>query len=302
MKEDEFSQILSCMGILRSMYEYARFIDPLKSRIIKMEALDSQNGSARGFEKSNCFTFWGNKKTCENCISMRAFVENQSFVKIECAGDKIYMTTAVPLETKDGRIVVEFLKDATGSMNFSDGTGGNNGEIYSIIDKMNDLAVRDALTGVYNRRYINEKLPLELMGAVVSQRLLSVIMVDADHYKKVNDTYGHLAGDTVLVTLAETLQECIRRETDWLARYGGEEFFICLPGATLNMTLEIAENMRSRIENKVIAQGDREIRITASFGVSCRKYNRDSKIEDVISAADEKLYLAKNNGRNRVEW
>ncbi len=302
MKEDEFSQILSCMGILRSMYEYARFIDPLKSRIIKMEALDIQNGSAPGFEKSNCFSFWGNGKTCENCISMRAFVENKSFVKIQCAGDKIYMTTAVPLDTKDGRIVVEFLKDATGSMNFSDGAGGDNGEIYSIIDRMNDLAVRDALTGVYNRRYINEKLPLELMGAVVSQRPLSVIMVDADYYKKVNDTYGHLTGDTVLVTLAETLQECIRREMDWLARYGGEEFFICLPGATLNMTLEIAENMRSRIENKVIAHGNRKISITASFGVSCRKYNRDSKIEDVISAADEKLYLAKKNGRNRVEW
>ncbi|OPX45924.1 diguanylate cyclase DosC [Ruminiclostridium hungatei] len=302
MKEDEFSQILSCMGILRNMYEYARFIDPLRSRIIKMEALDGQAGRLPGFEKSNCFAFWGNKTTCENCISMRAYVENQSFVKIECAAEKVYMTTAVPLETKSGRIVVEFLKDATGSMTFSDGTGGDNGEIYSIIDRMNDLAVRDALTGVYNRRYINEKLPLELMGAVVSQQLLSVIMIDADHYKRVNDTYGHLAGDTVLITLAETLQECIRRETDWVARYGGEEFFICLPGATLKMTLEIAENMRSRIEHKAIPSGNSEIKITASFGVSCRRYARDSKIEDVIAAADEKLYLAKKNGRNRVEW
>ncbi len=299
MKEKDFEQLLGCLDIIRNMYEHIRFVDPVNSKVINVNEKNEIDTEA---EEIKCYTFWGNTTVCKNCISMRAYIENKSFVKIEYNPDKIVMTTAVPVELKEGRVVVELMKDATDSLIFENKLSGDITELLIMIDNINNLAVRDALTGIYNRRYINEKLPIELMSSIINKKLLSVIMIDIDHYKKVNDTYGHLVGDTVLKTLTGIIQSCIRRDTDWLARYGGEEFLVCLPGAPLRMTVEIAESMRKAIESRAIVSGEHEIKVTASFGVSCRIYTKDNNYEDVIEEADKNLLLAKRNGRNRVEW
>ncbi len=299
MKESDFAQLLGCLDIIRNMYEHIRFVDPVNSRVINV---NEKNEIDTETEEIKCYTFWGNTTVCKNCISMRAYIENKSFVKIDYNPDKIVMTTAVPVELKERRVVVELLKDATGSLIFENRLSGDITELLMMIDNINNLAVRDALTGIYNRRYINEKLPIELMSSIINKKFLSVIMIDIDHYKRVNDIYGHLVGDTVLKTLTEVIQSCIRRDTDWLARYGGEEFLVCLPGAPLRMAVEIAESMRKAVESRVIVSGEHEIKITASFGVSCGIYTMDNNYEDVIEEADKKLLLAKRNGRNRVEW
>lgn len=299
MKEKDFEQLLGCLDIIRNMYEHIRFVDPVNSKVINVNEKNEIDTEA---EEIKCYTFWGNTTVCKNCISMRAYIENKSFVKIEYNPDKIVMTTAVPVELKEGRVVVELMKDATDSLIFENKLSGDITELLIMIDNINNLAVRDALTGIYNRRYINEKLPIELISSIVNKKLLSVIMIDIDHYKRVNDTYGHLVGDTVLKTLTGIIQSCIRRDTDWLARYGGEEFLVCLPGAPLRMTVEIAESMRKAIESRAIVSGEHEIKVTASFGVSCRIYTKDNNYEDVIEEADKNLLLAKRNGRNRVEW
>lgn len=299
MKEKDFEQLLGCLDIIRNMYEHIRFVDPVNSKVININEKNEIDTEA---EEIKCYTFWGNTTVCKNCISMRAYIENKSFVKIEYNPDKIVMTTAVPVELKEGRVVVELMKDATDSLIFENKLSGDITELLIMIDNINNLAVRDALTGIYNRRYINEKLPIELISSIVNKKLLSVIMIDIDHYKRVNDTYGHLVGDMVLKTLTGIIQSCIRRDTDWLARYGGEEFLVCLPGAPLRMTVEIAESMRKAIESRAIVSGEHEIKVTASFGVSCRIYTKDNNYEDVIEEADKNLLLAKRNGRNRVEW
>ncbi|EMS69998.1 GGDEF domain-containing protein [Ruminiclostridium cellobioparum] len=299
MKEKDFEQLLGCLDIIRNMYEHIRFVDPVNSKVINVNEKNEIDTEA---EEIKCYTFWGNTTVCKNCISMRAYIENKSFVKIEYNPDKIVMTTAVPVELKEGRVVVELMKDATDSLIFENKLSGDITELLIMIDNINNLAVRDALTGIYNRRYINEKLPIELISSIVNKKLLSVIMIDIDHYKRVNDTYGHLVGDMVLKTLTGIIQSCIRRDTDWLARYGGEEFLVCLPGAPLRMTVEIAESMRKAIESRAIVSGEHEIKVTASFGVSCRIYTKDNNYEDVIEEADKNLLLAKRNGRNRVEW
>ena len=299
MEDNELSQLLDCINIFRHLYDHIRFVDPVNSSIIN---LNSENKLDEKVEELKCYNFWGVNKTCKNCISMLAFVENKLFLRIETRSDRIYLTMAVPLALENRKIIIELIKDATDSIFFENSISCNFLEVLKKIEKINNLALKDALTGVYNRRYINEKLPIDLMTTAASNISLSVIMVDIDHYKLVNDTYGHLVGDTVLKILAETIQSCIKRETDWVARYGGEEFFICLPGAQLPKALEIAENIRKTIEGRVIKIGTEEIRVTASFGVSSNKYTKDSNFEDVIDQADRKLYKAKGNGRNRIEW
>ncbi|WP_172408327.1 diguanylate cyclase [Desulfosporosinus sp. FKA] len=198
-------------------------------------------------------------------------------------------------------IVFELLKNTTESITFEN---GNCPEIYKLIDKMSNLAFKDTLTGTYNRRYIDQKLPVDIISTSLSEQSLSIIIADIDFFKNVNDTHGHVAGDHTLKAVADILSGCIQRESDWISRYGGEEFLICLPGAGLKRAVEIAEHMRSSVENSEIVYGECSIKITASLGVcSIKPSSRAPRInaEKLIECADNKLYVAKHKGRNRVE-
>ena len=147
------------------------------------------------------------------------------------------MITAVPYCFDDRRIVIEIIKDITKSVlfDFSENAALEQVGIHAIIDNMNKLAFSDSLTELYNRRYIMEKLPVDLLNSALLSTNLSIIMADIDYFKKVNDTYGHLAGDLTLKNVAKILLSCIKRENDWIARFGGEEFIICMPGANLEI-------------------------------------------------------------------
>jgi diguanylate cyclase (GGDEF)-like protein len=161
-----------------------------------------------------------------------------------------------------------------------------------------DMASKDFLTGILNRREAFRRIEAELQRTTRLDRALSVIMTDIDHFKKINDTYGHLSGDIVLKTLSGLLMKTVR-EYDILCRYGGEEFVIVTPETNEQQAKELAERIRKRIEDTAIPlEGQPDLKITASLGVS--QYRPGEKIEDLISRADQGLYEAKQTGRNRV--
>ena len=129
-------------------------------------------------------------------------------------------------------------------------------------------------------------------------------MTDIDHFKNVNDTYGHQAGDTVLRSFVELIRSSIRDGVDWVARYGGEEFVIVIPETELKCAEKVAERLRRKIETTEVSIGnDRRIKITASFGVVCfdPKEKKEISTDKLIKEADKMLYEAKNEGRNRVK-
>jgi diguanylate cyclase (GGDEF)-like protein/PAS domain S-box-containing protein len=160
-------------------------------------------------------------------------------------------------------------------------------------------SIKDPLTGLYNRRYLTEMLDREIRRAVRSEQRLGVLMIDLDHFKKFNDTYGHDAGDSVLRETALFLTKSIRIE-DMVCRYGGEEFVIILPTADLNASHGRAERIRSKIrELTVLHQGQSLGMITISVGVSALPmHGTDPK--RLLEAADAALYRAKREGRDRV--
>ncbi len=164
------------------------------------------------------------------------------------------------------------------------------------------LSVTDPLTKVFNRGYINSHLPVEISRACRYQRPLSLIMCDIDHFKKINDTYGHLAGDSVLMNFADILKINTRINIDWLARYGGEEFLIILPETGVNGAEIVAERLRGAVADASIPIADRSVTITASFGVAgCNATPYGQLTADtLIGHADMCLYRAKNEGRNKV--
>jgi diguanylate cyclase (GGDEF)-like protein len=160
------------------------------------------------------------------------------------------------------------------------------------------LSITDELTGLFNRRRFNEAFTMEVRRATRYHHSLSVIMLDIDHFKEVNDTHGHPAGDIVLKRLGAILRDHLR-ETDLVARYGGEEFVMVLPETTLEIARTIAERLRARIENETFRTDEKELRITVSMGLVSRQGTLEA--EALLAEADEALYRAKSGGRNRVE-
>lgn len=160
-------------------------------------------------------------------------------------------------------------------------------------------SIRDGLTGLYNRRYLEETMGRELQRAARSNSGLAVIMADVDHFKKLNDTHGHQAGDDALQQFAQYLRDGVRGD-DIACRYGGEEFAVILPGATLEQAQQRAEKLRSGVANlRVRTAGQTLPPLSASFGVAAFPQHGDSW-EALLRAADGALYQAKREGRNRV--
>jgi len=170
-------------------------------------------------------------------------------------------------------------------------------------EKIKRLSITDPLTGCYNRLYLNEHLPREIKRAIRYRLPLSISMADIDHFKKVNDTYGHQAGDEVLKVFSKTIKSLIRDGVDWIARFGGEEFVIVLPETEIEGAKAAIERIRKKIENTPIETGEYVINITSSFGVACfdPKRKKDISADRLINEADRMLYEAKREGRNRVK-
>lgn len=162
------------------------------------------------------------------------------------------------------------------------------------------LSVRDPLTGVANRRHIMDELEREVTRSTRDGLSLSVIMVDLDHFKRINDQYGHHAGDQVLRTAASILADAVR-QTDTLGRFGGEEFLILLPNTDLSAAREVAERCREQLRAVTIVVAGKHLTISGSFGVG-NYANWDAPVpgDRIVQWADEALYQAKNSGRNRV--
>ncbi|HWR93266.1 MAG TPA: sensor domain-containing diguanylate cyclase [Desulfobacterales bacterium] len=165
------------------------------------------------------------------------------------------------------------------------------------------LSQRDALTGCFNRGYMNDQLPREIRRALRYRRALSIALCDLDHFKSINDSYGHQCGDRILKDFVKSLNELVRTDSDWLARYGGEEFLLVLPETALGNAERLAERLRAHIAGKSFAWQEETISITASFGVvgfSAGQLSKSLRAEALLNRADEYLYRAKQQGRNRV--
>lgn len=167
-------------------------------------------------------------------------------------------------------------------------------------DRLQRLAALDPLTGVYNRRFGLGRLHEEYERAVRMSSPLGVLMFDLDHFKTVNDTYGHLIGDRVLKSICG-ITRALLREGDVLLRYGGEEFLAILPGASAQDLQLVAERIRKTTEESALSDGERTVRVTLSVGGVAFPNQNVSGEDALIQMADEALYRAKEAGRNRVE-
>ena len=219
-----------------------------------------------------------------------------TFVKFEVIDGHIFMITASPVEHQDRCYAIEMLNDITDKSILESIVGNDKKDFTSFVLKFNDALVRDELTQLFNRRYINERLPVEIFQSLATKKSSTLIMVDIDEFKKMNDQNGHIAGDMVLQRFAKLLVRGLRSSDDWVARYGGEEFLFCLHDA--DEALDVAEQIRASVENTKFKIPNGTVNITCSLGVYT--LSSEMNMQEWIDGADKNLYLAKANGGNKV--
>ena len=177
-----------------------------------------------------------------------------------------------------------------------------NQKLEEVNQMLQRLALVDGLTQVANRRCFDETLIHEWQRISRESGLLSLIFVDIDYFKRYNDTYGHLAGDTCLKQVAQAISKAVRRPADLVARYGGEEFVVLLPGTPLAGANQVAETIKAAMKKLDLAHSSSPLgkKMTLSLGISCLDPSQDNSPMTLIKLADKALYLAKERGRDRI--
>jgi diguanylate cyclase (GGDEF)-like protein len=246
----------------------------------------------------------GRKENCELRITDDGI--SRQHARVRCEGDLIFVED---MESRNGTYVNgRRIKDPTP---LHDGDKIQIGRTTvvrfalhdaldeSFHDSLLSSALRDPLTKLFNKRYLMDRLDSELKFASRHETAVSILMLDLDHFKRVNDNYGHLAGDAVLVHLAGVLVRAVRNE-DVVARFGGEEIVIILRSISLDLAMTLGERLRRTVERSTVKHGDKDIATTVSIGVAGYPSTRAETVEQMIDAADKALYRAKHAGRNCV--
>ncbi|SMC91203.1 GGDEF domain-containing protein [Papillibacter cinnamivorans] len=279
----------------KKMYHVVRLVDPVQKVVLE------KHSCAVGETAQICHDYWERGSICDNCISIRAYLENDGFVKLEHTPEAVMMVMAIPILCCDRPVVLELLKDATNSILVGSGEYEQGHMMRELVSQMNDVVVRDSLTGLYNRRFVNDRLPVDIVKAAVAKQPLSVLFLDLDNLKSINDSYGHPTGDRALVKVSEMIQGCIRSDTDWAARYGGDELLICLNGAPEEQGRAVGERIRRDIEASSVQTPDGTAGITASLGLYTLQ-DEKLTVEELISRADRNMYRAKKEGKNCIVY
>ncbi|MDR2671673.1 MAG: GGDEF domain-containing protein [Oscillospiraceae bacterium] len=292
INRNEIENVLMRGGAYSELFDLLRLVDAEKCEIMELMPDGVVNTHV------SCTDIFDCNERCKNCTSIRAYYTGETVVKLEYHKGVVLLVLSVPLMMEGKRYIAEMIKDITQSMtvDYYDDTINKNVEF--IISELNTLSQTDGLTGILNKRYIDEHLPISLNASKAISCPLSIALFDIDLFKPINDTHGHLCGDYVLHEFAQLLQAQIKRQSDWVARYGGEEFLLCLPGAPLEDCREMVESVREKVEKHAFVYEGTPIRITVSAGVAAMEVDDDT--ETLIKRADHNLYQAKQEGRNRV--
>lgn len=282
-KNTSLAEIEKNLQQLNMLYDAMRLVDPVNQKVV---------GRSEHISVDRDCDYWHNELLDKDALALRAYGDNKCCIKLEQLSASVLLITAFPV---DGGLILEMIK------NVSDAIVIENHEFQRFNDlheRYKNLAFQDELTGLFNRRFVDDRLQKDISAATDKHHSLSLVFLDIDNLKEINDKYGHAFGDRVLIEVANLLECSIRENDDWAARYGGDEFLICLNNTSGDEALEIAERIRAEIVDLVILQNER-IKTSASLGI-CSTENKEVLASELISLADSKMYEAKKNGKNQT--
>lgn len=288
---DTLEELVTSLSDLKGTYDILRIVDPLNKRIVFIYP-------SSVIEKP-CYSILNRNTFCTNCIAMRSYTENISLIKIEEVTNcnTIYSLIAVPIDYNSRKLVLELIKDISKSSSY-DINETHKKHIGILINKLNDKFIIDYSTGIYNKAYIAERLPVDINNSISSGTPLSIIMSDIDHLGKINSTHGYSIGDSILKNFSALTAKHLNNN-QWAARYSSEKFLTVLNNTSLDKAYRFAESLRTSIEKESFKYHNEDIKVTASFGVyGINNTKIDAK--EFINCVNTNLHRAKLSGRNRT--
>lgn len=281
----------SYLAGLNRIFDTVRIIEPVLKKVAYIE------GDSRMIQGSSCYEFWDRKATCDNCLSKKLSQHKPSSSKIECNENGMFLIMATNIIYGNSEYMVEMIKNISFIDEIYGQTCSDMTEVVETISRLNEKLIKDELTGVYNRRYINQRLSKDIHYAMENGNKLSIIMMDIDNFKDINDSHGHMAGDLVLKNLGKIIQSKIRNNYDWVARFGGDEFIIILKNADSKVCNKVIKNIQAALEEKAPIYKGENIKITISAGGYIVE-DKKKEIDEILYTVDKNLNLAKRNGKN----
>ena len=278
----KMAQIQALISEMSQLFDVVRLVDPISMTVYTLE--DGQLHA----QPDSCFHVWNKTDRCENCVSARCFMEHERYSKFEFIDNDIYHVVAQPVEVDGKRYVLEVVTASHDNVLLS--AFGNNAFVDRITT-FNHKVYTDDLTGLSNRRFLDERLDILIDRAKHDGTPLSVVMMDIDDFKNINDGLGHLAGDKALARVAEALREALAPTSeDILARYGGDEFIAVLQGVD---EPELARRLRAIPPIEV-----EDLEVTFSIGAFYQDKAEDLDAKTLIQRADRAMYGVKAAGKN----
>lgn len=274
-------------GLIRSnpLFQYYRIVD---IHTYMVHSWKEGKACPMGFR---CYEVWKRGGACQNCISSLAVEEKRPIIKLETMEDKIFLIEALPLPELGPDLALELIREVTDNLLVNDHYSQENLALSEMIQKMNELAIRDSYTGLYNKRFLEHELHRQILEWIPSNPLV-IALIDIDHFKDVNDTYGHLMGDQVILAFAEELKACAEQNSGWAGRVGGDEFLLAFQGVSLGEINPVIETFSRRISDMEFRDSTQDCRISISTGVM--EYHPEiGDWRELFRQADQKMYLSK---------
>ncbi len=279
----KMEQIQALISEMSQLFDVVRLVDPISMTVYTLE--DDQLHA----QPNSCYHVWNKTDRCENCVSARCFMECERYSKFEFIDNDIYHVVAQPVEVDGERYVLEVATASHDNVLLS--AFGNNAFVDRITT-FNHKVYTDDLTGLSNRRFLDERLGILIDRAKRDGTPLSVVMMDIDDFKNINDGLGHLAGDKALAQVAAALHEALAPTAeDILARYGGDEFIAVL------QNVDEAE-LERRLRAIPVIKVDDDLEVTFSIGAYYQEKPENLDAKSLIQRADRAMYGVKASGKN----
>ena len=279
--------------IFKDLYDTIILINPRNHTIID---IDSKTNSKK-LKQTRYYRYIGflnNKRNNKDCIIFQAYKTNKTSVKFELEYNKTFLTIATPITYDNKKYIVVLEKNISNTKVILDDPEYK--KLENSCCNLHNILNKDVLTNIYNKRAINERLSKHLSKDSIPA---SIIMIDIDHFKRINDTYGHMIGDKVLVEFCNIISSCLKKDESFFGRFGGDEFMIILENVSLGTANKIANKIRKKVESHIFIYDNISLKLTCSLG-GCVIDNANLEIKDFIEIADKNLYFAKNSGRNNI--
>ena len=284
--------------VFHQMFDVIRLVEPDCHYVCEVQCAGGCH-----MTDETCFSIWGKKQTCSNCVSKRAYEENRQLVKFEYVNDHYYLVIARPVTIGTRRYVLEFVMDV--SNQFTSNTPDEDNFVMNLIHELETVSSRDPFSGLYNKKRLKKELQDALEQChedpARQDEPLYLALWDIDHFKLVNDTYGHDAGDQVLLSVAHALKKGIRKKTGLAARFGGDEFAVLFREKDRPKCEAILSKVKAAIDahehNLKICNETSCVHVSISYGLADVHTATDPSA--AIHLADMRLYEQKHKIHNK---